>query len=443
MKNQKGFTHWVVVILISVMAVGLVGIAWYYEANKEGVNSNTNTTTTNTNAVANANDNSNTNSVTNTNIVSDSADLIQSWNWSTNDRVIYGDSQSSYWEINVNDKEPINIVPEGYTQISLGLFTSYPPGNPRLIFLERDNKIFLFDRLNNQISQTSLPALLDNGDLYESPNIMVFSTDGVEVIIQYNYYDKNSEEYHNEFYGSLPTSATHYRYDIAKNTYTNANELLGSSGSVGNYYGTFYEVWDRENSIGYNYLSGEGIGNKTPISAHYFDTDDVIESTDYGYGSKPSFNADGTKVAVPAESDNGSLIVYLYNLPNIEEPYQTLELIDLATRPTTLSWSRDNTKLAVGYNEKIYIIDILTQEVSLVFEDDTLGIAYMHWDRNNLIFSPTDNYLFFIDFDNTNQNNLRDGNNKFYINAVDVESGNLILLHEIEYSDNTMLTVLG
>ena len=31
MKNQSGFTHWVVVILISIIAVGLVGAVWLYK----------------------------------------------------------------------------------------------------------------------------------------------------------------------------------------------------------------------------------------------------------------------------------------------------------------------------------------------------------------------------------------------------------------------------
>lgn len=35
MKNQSGFAHWVIVILISIMAVGLVGAAWYYETKKD------------------------------------------------------------------------------------------------------------------------------------------------------------------------------------------------------------------------------------------------------------------------------------------------------------------------------------------------------------------------------------------------------------------------
>lgn len=41
MKNTLGFTHWVIIILISIMAAGLAGAAWYYEANKEASNTNT------------------------------------------------------------------------------------------------------------------------------------------------------------------------------------------------------------------------------------------------------------------------------------------------------------------------------------------------------------------------------------------------------------------
>jgi len=44
MSNQMGFAHWVIVILISVMAIGLVGAALYYEINKEeNITNNANT----------------------------------------------------------------------------------------------------------------------------------------------------------------------------------------------------------------------------------------------------------------------------------------------------------------------------------------------------------------------------------------------------------------
>jgi len=68
MKNQKGFTHWVIVILISIIAVGLVSAAWYYEANKEEATTSTGTTSeTNTNTASNTN--ANTAASTNTNVM--------------------------------------------------------------------------------------------------------------------------------------------------------------------------------------------------------------------------------------------------------------------------------------------------------------------------------------------------------------------------------------
>ena len=62
---QKGYTYIAITILISIMAVGLVGAAWYYEENKEETSSSTPTTQTdanialieNTNTIINANTN--------------------------------------------------------------------------------------------------------------------------------------------------------------------------------------------------------------------------------------------------------------------------------------------------------------------------------------------------------------------------------------------------
>ncbi|MCH7492487.1 hypothetical protein IID19_02730 [Patescibacteria group bacterium] len=53
--NNRGFVAPVIVVLISVMAIGLVGAAWYYEANKDEVVITT--TTANTNTVVSSNTN--------------------------------------------------------------------------------------------------------------------------------------------------------------------------------------------------------------------------------------------------------------------------------------------------------------------------------------------------------------------------------------------------
>ncbi len=64
-RNQKGIISVVIIVLISVMAVGLVAAAWYYETNKEEVNSSKNTVVVNTNSTANVNSVSNVNMSTN------------------------------------------------------------------------------------------------------------------------------------------------------------------------------------------------------------------------------------------------------------------------------------------------------------------------------------------------------------------------------------------
>ncbi|MBU1074674.1 hypothetical protein KJ705_01175 [Patescibacteria group bacterium] len=55
MKNQKKFVYWVIVVLISIIVVGLVGIVWYYGSSNDtelyinpAITNSTNTKTTNT-----------------------------------------------------------------------------------------------------------------------------------------------------------------------------------------------------------------------------------------------------------------------------------------------------------------------------------------------------------------------------------------------------------
>lgn len=60
MHNQFGYIHIIIVILISIMAVGLVGAAWYYENNREVSTALTATTST----IIDVDTNSNSNTAT-------------------------------------------------------------------------------------------------------------------------------------------------------------------------------------------------------------------------------------------------------------------------------------------------------------------------------------------------------------------------------------------
>lgn len=84
MKNELGYTHWVITILISIMAVGLVGAAWYYETKKGE-------TVTNTTAKTNSN---NTNNTTNKLINANTVTVLGPNNNTNNDFGIGGASQN-------------------------------------------------------------------------------------------------------------------------------------------------------------------------------------------------------------------------------------------------------------------------------------------------------------------------------------------------------------
>lgn len=66
MKNQNGFTRWIIVILISIMAIGLAGLGWYYQnsKNKTTLNSNIMEKIINNNANLNKSTINNTNAAT-------------------------------------------------------------------------------------------------------------------------------------------------------------------------------------------------------------------------------------------------------------------------------------------------------------------------------------------------------------------------------------------
>ena len=101
MKNILGFTHLVIVILISVMAVGLVVVAWYYEENKEEITISNTSATTNTNTVKTI-----TNIAVNTNTITKETD-----NWLTykNEEVGFSFRYPAEWGAVIRDEVKNNI----------------------------------------------------------------------------------------------------------------------------------------------------------------------------------------------------------------------------------------------------------------------------------------------------------------------------------------------
>ena len=228
-----------------------------------------------------------------------------------------------------------------------------------------------------------------------------------------------TEEYQNEFMGPLPSSRKGYRYSIADDTYVEADEFVNIEGGLYQ----FYVAWDRQTNTAYNYTSGEGVGNKTPIKATNIDTGEITESPDYGYRTKPHFSPDNSRIAVLVEGD--PVTVHLFKTEDIESPYQTLTLSDMSSDMIyTAAWSHDNSKLAVGFDTEIYLADIESETSTLLYTIEGRNSSYLNWERNYLLFSPEDTYLVFADFSNSDQTltNLDSENDIVILTSINLET---------------------
>jgi hypothetical protein len=441
MKNPKGFIPIAAAIIFVIVAALIAGGSYYYT---KTLNKNTNTVVNtnvavlneNTNALVNINGDLNTNTVivnSNTN-----ADTIrypgQEWPGLNDNSVLYQKYTSTTPDEKVYTVQPGQqpsvyfTVPTGYSLIS--------NEGGRLIWLEKDNYLYIYDIQKGSTRKTSLPALLAGDVRFESAGPTVYSTDGVEVIIQYSLFDKNSDAYNSEFAGPNPISTKRYRYNITTDTYT-----LGENMS-----GIFYSLWDRKLNIGYNHLSGEGVGSKTPITKTYFDTGKAEDSADYGNNSTPAFSQDGKWVAVP-EPSKAPLKIYIFSLPDIKNPVKTLTLPTVKdTPPVTntlgyiynLEWTTDDQNLVLSFNHSIFVINVQTEKATKAFDDSQYDSSYTGWSYYPEI-SGSNRYIYFIDYSNSNSATLKPENNIDELKAYDITTGKTTILLKTIGETNILL----
>jgi len=445
MKHPKGFIPIAVVIIIVVVAALIVGGSYYYtktqvneninsevNSNVAVVNGNTNTAVNgnavvvneNTNTALNSNGNSNTNTVvvTNTNSAVNSntnANTVrfpgQEWQGANDNSILYQKHTNSVTELKTYSIQPGQeskvyfTVPSGYKLVS--------NEGGRLIWLKKDGYLYIYDIQKGGIRKISLPALLTGDVRFESAGPSVYSTDGVEVIIECNLFDKNSDAYNNKFAGPSPISTKRYRYNITTDAYTLEENMSG----------IFYSLWDRKLNIGYNHLSGEGVGSKTPITKTFFYNGKTEESADYGNNSTPAFSQDGKWVAVPVP-EKAPLKIYIFSLPDIKNPVKSLTLPTVKDSPPitntlghiySLEWTADDQNLVLSFNHSVFVINVQTEKATKVFENSQFDSSLTGWNYYPEI-SGSSRYIYFVDYSNSNSTTLKPENNIDELKAYDM-----------------------
>lgn len=370
----------------------------------------------NANVTANVNDAVNSNSsATNTNNTTVTTKYpAQEWPGAKDDKVIYRMITDT-----TTDKTLYSIQPGQKAQTYSTLPTSYTQASDdrgRLTWLSKDNHLFVFDHQDGSIRQTSLPDILAGDVRFESAGPSVYSTDGVEVLIRYDLFDKNSDAYKNEFAGPQPSSSKLYRYNLTTDTFVTADNMKGD----------FWSIWDRQANVGYTHRTGEGVGNSSPITKKLFDAGKTEKSADYSTNSVPAFSQDGKWAAVPSV-DKAPMKIYIFSLPDIANPVQTLTLPTVKDTPPVTNaigyvydfeWSTDNQNLLLSFQNTIYHIDVKAGTAIKIFENRQSNSSGTGWDYYPVV-SGSGRYIYFVDYSNKDPKTLKKGNNISELKAYD------------------------
>jgi len=352
---------------------------------------------------------------------------------------------------NSSTKEFKQISPDGYKVLYYG-YDTYLPATEN-IFLLKDNKIFTFDIINSKINEASIPALKNEGNVYESINNILLSQDKSKALITIGTFDKTSKEYQNEFAGPQSVSTKEIKYDIQTNKWENSS-IIETAKNLVKDNSVWFVKWDSKNNKLFGHRSGEGIGNTAPVYVVDLNKNTFQKTPDYGGKGVHPYFATNLDKFILVDFRNNSLLLFSSN--DLSNPQKTIDIKNVFDQHCqhykslfkwevqcdngilSIAWSPSEDQIALGLNTQIYTINLGSNNMSLKFSDETIGQSYMYWERFTIAYSPYGKYIFFVDYDNTHQEDrgttLKDENSRFKLTAVDVNSNAVTVLQNLTES---------
>lgn len=362
---------------------------------------------------------------------------------------------------NSSTKEFKQISPDGYKVLYYYGYDTYLPATEN-IFLVKDNKIFTFDIVNSKVNEASIPALKNEGNIYESINNILLSQDKSKALITIDTYDKTSKEYQYDVKGGPQSVSTkEIKYDIQTNKWENssiietAKNLVVKDNSVGF---VKFVKWDSKNNRLFGHRAGEGSGDTAPVYVVDLNKNTFQKTPDYG--GEGIYFASNLDKFILEDFRNNSLLLFSSN--DLSKPQKTINIKNVFNQHcqhykgllkrevechdgiSSIAWSPSEDQIALGLKTQIYTIDLGSNNMSLKFSDETTGqgygLAYMYWERFTIAYSPSGKYIFFVDYDNTHQEDsgtlLKDENSIyensiFRLTAVDVNSNAVTVLQSL------------
>ena len=251
----------------------------------------------------------------------------------------------------------------------------------------------------------------------------ILSQDKKKAVVISTTFDEAKES--DEFNGSLPiVIASEFTCDIAIKKCTPTDMIASAykaAGGAGAWYENspyYWTKWDSNKNLLYGYLSGEGIGNASPI--YIFNT---LEKTLQKTNNYDSLNEKEKRAEVPAGTFSPSLARFvmidenwnagksgdkwdllLYESNNISSPLKKIDISVMkdasatANKIGSVAWSLDERLLVLETNKKIYTLNLDDEKIELRYSDTTEDNSGLWLDFNAVNLSSSGRYIIFVDY---------------------------------------------
>jgi len=329
------------------------------------------------------------------------------------------------------------------------------------ILFSRSNGIYEINILTKELKPSTnpadgiiqfigLPKEVKNKQTSISLTRTLVSQDKTKAIVVFTTFDETQKP--SEFNGSLPTlKADEFICDIATQKCSTTDSLASAykaTGLAGKWFGggmLWWYKWDSVKNLFYGHLSGEGIGNASPVYVFNLNNKSLQQTTGYN-----SLDEKEKRAGVPAgafspslnrfvmvESNNNKWDLLLYESNNLSAPlkkYDVSSMNDTAYNGSGIDsvvWSADEKTLVLETNKQIFTLNLENGEIALKYTDTTQDESGLWLDFNAVDLSPSGRYIVFVDYDKRktlySENKL-----ETVLKAIDLKDNNNVieLLHE-------------
>lgn len=335
-------------------------------------------------------------------------------------------------------------------------------GQNLILFEKNLKKYYRYDFKSKEYILLNFPPLKEESDTYQTLYIDPAPISGGDRILL-NVFTYNIKDEVSDFLGDrIARARKDYLYSFSQDSFEEAKnierarQLLGDKLDSG--VGFIFWGFVEERQLAFFQLSGEGLGCSDIVAVDVVHNRIVQQIKENGWQGgtvigclyvNPTFD-----FGFYIESKNDRAIGKLVSLNDITETLYILDLTNIMDRYNydqnisddiySLEWLVGKGEVAIGFTDRIAILNFEDSKINTIYQDNTLGQSYIHWYRNT-IRSNGINKIAFVDYYSAKYKqctpggkqscpSAEDSDNRYRVIVQDVVGGSQKILLDDAYS---------